>query len=308
MDALKYALDSVRMQTAVFCTAELSGPWSLRSRPLEFGIFHAIVDGECWVEVDGMDPRRLRAGDAVVIPHGSGHVMAHQPGTPPRDMASLEPESDSGVVDRLRVTGVGAQTRLFCGRFALRRSAVHPLFSELPDAVFLTGDGRLVSWLSSSIELIDREIRRGGPGAETLTARLGDVLVIEAIRAHVASIETGVGWLHGLQDPDVARAMAMIHERPGDPWTAATLARAVGVSRATLFRRFDRLVGMTPAAYLTRWRMHVATQLLGERGFTVSATAKQVGYRSEASFSEAFLSAVGERPGSYRRQGLARSA
>ena len=309
MDALNRALDTVRMQTAVFCTAELTSPWSLRSRPLEFGIFHAIVSGECWAEVDVMEPRRLRAGDAVVIPHGSGHVMTHQPGTPPRDMASLEPESDSGVVDRLRIDGDGtASTRLFCGRFALRRSTVHPLFSELPDAIFMTGDGSLVSWLSSSIELIDREIQRGGPGAETLTARLSDVIVLEAIRTHVASIDEGVSWLHGLQDPDVARALAIIHEQPGEPWTAAALARAVGVSRATLFRRFDHLVGMTPAAYLTRWRMHVATQLLSERGLTVSATAKQVGYRSEASFSEAFLSAVGQRPGAYRRQSLAQSA
>lgn len=308
MDVLKHALDSVRMHTTVFCTAELSAPWSLRSRPLPFGIFHAIVEGSCWAEVDGWEPQLLEAGDAVVLPHGAGHVMSHEPGTPGRDMASLEPESDSGMVDRLKVDGGGATTRLFCGRFALQRSQVHPLFGELPDAIFMNGDGPLVTWLTSSIQLIDREIRGGGPGAETLTARIGDVLVLEAIRTHVARITEGVSWLHGLQDPDVARTLALMHEQPAEPWTAASLARAVGVSRATLFRRFDRLVGMTPAAYLTRWRMHVASQLLADRGMTVATTAAQVGYRSEASFSDAFLAIVGERPGAFRRQGMARTA
>lgn len=304
MDALKHALDSVRMQSAVFCTAELSAPWSLESRPQEFGIFHAVVEGACWADVEGVEPRRLEAGDAVVIPHGSRHVMAHALGTRPRDMASIHPESGSGFVDRLRIDGEGETTRLFCGRFALQQSAVHPLFTELPPAIFMTGDGPLVDWLSSSVELIDREIRHGGPGAETLTARISDVLVLEAIRTHVASIRDGVGWLHGLQDPDVARALTLIHEQPGEPWTAAGLGRAVGLSRATLFRRFDRLVGMTPTAYLTQWRMHVATKLLSDRGLTVAATANQVGYRSEAAFSEAFLLAVGERPGAYRRRAL----
>ena len=308
MDALTHALDSVRMHTAVFCTAELTEPWSLRSRPLDFGIFHAIVEGTCWAEVDGLEPRRLETGDAVVIPHGAEHVMTHTPGTPARDMASIEPESGPGVVDRLSVGGGGTVTRLFCGRFALQQSLVHPLFSELPPAIFMSGNGPLVSWLASSIELIDREIQRGGPGAQTLTARLGDVLVLEAIRTHIAGLTDGVGWLHGLGDPDVARTLALIHERPEEPWTAASLARSVGVSRATLFRRFQQLVGMTPAGYLTRWRMHVATELLGERGLTVAATARHVGYRSEASFSEAFLATVGERPGAYRRAGYAETA
>ena len=291
------------MGTAVFCTAELTAPWSLRSRPLEFGIFHAIVEGGCWAVIDGLEPRRLEPGDAVVIPHGAGHVMTHQPGAPSQDMATLEATPGGGLVDTLEVRGGGARTRLFCGRFALQRSPAHPLFTELPNAIFMHGGDQLVAWLSSSIQLMDQELQRGGPGAETLTARLGDVLVLEAIRTHIAALQEGTSWLRGLADPDVARAIGLIHDQPGETWTAASLADAVGVSRATLFRRFSNLVGMSPGGYLTQWRMHLATQMLRDRGLTVAATARQVGYRSEASFSEAFLASVGERPGAYRRNG-----
>lgn len=308
MDALTHALDTVRMHTAVFCTAELHAPWSLRSRPLAFGIFHAIVSGGAWAAVDGAEPVFLEAGDAVVIPHGSGHVMAHDLDLRPRDMATIEPDKGQGLVDTLRVDGGGDHTRLFCGRFALQSSVVHPLFSELPTAIVMRSHAGLLSWLSSSIDLIDRELRAGGPGAESLVARLGEVLVLEAIRSHVVSGAPHVGWLRGLADPDVAAVIALVHDRPAEPWTAASLAREVGVSRATLFRRFESLVGMSPGAYLTLWRMHRATQLLRGNGLTVAATAQQVGYRSEASFSQAFLAAIGERPGAFRRNGERRSA
>lgn len=63
-------------------------------------------------------------------------------------------------------------------------------------------------------------------------------------------------------DPVVGPALALIHTQPGRPWTVASLATAVGSSRAGLARRFTQLVGQTPVAYLASWRLSHAAALL----------------------------------------------
>ncbi|MFQ5555517.1 MAG: cupin domain-containing protein [Acidimicrobiia bacterium] len=301
MDPLRDILGTVRLATSVFCRAELSSPWSLRSGRREVGVFHAIVEGSCWIEVEHEPPVELRAGDVALVPHGAEHTMSDRPGAPATDMRSLDPTRAEGGVDVLTFGGDGEGTRLFCGRFQLPHSEIHPLFCELPDLVVLHGDATLVEWVEASVRLISREIAWSRPGADTVVSRLGDVLVVEAIRSFVESARPPIGWLKGLGDPEIARVLGLIHGSPGAPWDAASLARAVGLSRATLFRRFRALIGVTPAAYLLRWRMHVAAGLLRDDGATVAAAARRVGYASEAGFSSAFLAVTGLRPGAYRR-------
>jgi AraC-like DNA-binding protein len=155
--------------------------------------------------------------------------------------------------------------------------------------------------------LLALELGGRPPGSRAAVGRLIDVMLIHVMRAwlRMQDEDTTDGWLLALRDPVVARAMNAIHHRPDALWTIESLAREVSVSRATLARRFARLVGETPSEYLTRWRMDLAAQRLRDTDDTIGAIADAVGYRSEYSFSRAFTRHRGLAPGRYRRHARA---
>jgi AraC-like DNA-binding protein len=128
-------------------------------------------------------------------------------------------------------------------------------------------------------------------------------MFVEVVRRHLATLPAEqTGWLAGLRDPTVGRALALLHDRPAHPWTLESLARDVGLSRSVLAERFAHLVGHPPMGYLTRWRMQVAARLLTDGRAKVAAVGREVGYDSEAAFSRAFKKAAGTPPGAWRRQ------
>lgn len=122
------------------------------------------------------------------------------------------------------------------------------------------------------------------------------------LRAYINDLDDeSVGWLGALKDPALREVIGLVHRRPEYNWTAEELAAEVGMSRSALFVKFKESVGESPIEYLTRWRIHVATRLLREEGASVAAAGRQVGYQTEAAFSNAFLRVMGVRPGAYRR-------
>jgi AraC-like DNA-binding protein len=126
-------------------------------------------------------------------------------------------------------------------------------------------------------------------------------MFIEVIRRHLAALPPDrTGWLAGLRDPVVGRALALLHERPAHHWTLPSLAGEVGASRSVLADHFTRLVGQPPMQYLTHWRMQIASRLLSEGTAKVSAVALEIGYDSEAAFSRAFKKIAGVPPAAWR--------
>ena len=140
------------------------------------------------------------------------------------------------------------------------------------------------------------------PGGEAVITRLGDILVIQAIRAWIESDPAAqTGWLGALQDPQIGRAISLIHRDPARNWTVASLADELAMSRSAFAARFTELVGEPVMSYVARWRMHVAVAALKEEGATVGELADRLGYRSEAAFSRAFKRVIGVAPGAVRR-------
>lgn len=139
------------------------------------------------------------------------------------------------------------------------------------------------------------------PGAATVVSRLADVLFVQALRTWIGEAPAGTtGWLGALGDPQLARVLGLIHAEPATAWTVDSLARSAGMSRSSLYTRFNERVGEAPASYLTRWRMHVAARSL-RAGANSSDVASEVGYASEAAFSRAFKRATGASPREWRR-------
>ncbi len=302
-DALTDILDSIRMRGSVFSQAELTAPWGVESGTTTSGMFHAVVSGSASIALaDDGRAIALERGDVVMMPFGHNHLMTDVPGTSTRPIADINTVDEFGR-GHLVVSGGGAETRLICGTVSFDESSVHPVLSMLPPLIHVRDHGgRLASAVETMIGLIADEMRQPGAGSETVIARLTDALVVYVLRHHVAELPDGEGgWLGALKDPPIREALGLIHREPGRSWTAADLASIVGMSRSSFFKRFAAAVGETPAQYLTRWRIHLATRLLRTGELSVSAVAHEVGYATEAAFSNAFYRMVGMRPGAYRR-------
>ncbi len=302
-DALTDILQSIRMEGSVFSRAELAAPWGVESGRTSTGMFHAVVSGSAWVSLaDGQDPVRLERGDIVMMPFGHNHILSDERGTPTRPIRELNAVDQFGR-GRLVVDGGGTSTELICGTISFDAYSVHPVLSMLPPLLHVRDPaGRTANAAEMLVGLIAAEMDRPTAGTETVIARLTDALVVYALRSYINTLPAGEkGWLAALRDPPIREALGLIHRSPERSWTAAELARSVGMSRSGFFRAFREAVGESPAQYLTLWRVHVAARMLREGGESVGTIAHRVGYATEAAFSNAFQRVMGIRPGAFRQ-------
>lgn len=240
MDVLSDVLAAVRLSAGAFLDGELTAPWAIAARvgaedcrpfgdvPAELMAYHYVVDGALRVELAGEPPLHAVAGDIVLLARNDPHVLASGPGLVPVVPDDLI-EPDAGGLARLRLGGGGAPTRIVCG-FLGTAVPGNPLVATLPAvlrvAVPAGPDG---AWIDQAFRMAVRESGRRGPGAAAMLARLSELLFIAAVRQHMADLsEGGTGWLAGLRDPQVGRALALLHGRVGEPWTAETLSACRG--------------------------------------------------------------------------------
>jgi len=301
IDPLGGVLGDLRMHGTFYCRAEGSAPWGVEMPALEGCMsFHVVTEGTCLLEVDG-ETYELRAGDLALVPHGRGHLLRSGPGAPIAGRADLLPQDYLGEhYSVLRVDGGGPEARLVCGVLEPERPGAAHLLDLLPPVLLVEADDAARGgWLSVLLGMITDEVRRDRPGAEAVVTRLADVVVIQAIRGWLESGGTGPGWLRALRDPQVGRAVALVHQDPGAPWTLDRLARETQMSRSAFAARFTELAGEPALRYVTRWRMHLATVELA-RGARVGELAGRLGYESEAAFSRAYKRVAGVPPMSVR--------
>jgi AraC-like DNA-binding protein len=310
MDVLADVLQGVRLRSQVYGRMELSAPWGLRFKfdTPQHPSFQLIARGSCWLEVDGLPGTiPLSGGDFVLVPSGRPITLRDRPDTPAVELmearAAMSTQDDEVARSKiLRYGGGGASTSLIGGCFDYEDGMAAPWIGMLPPIIHIKGDGgQPVPWLASTLQFLAAEAASMEPGAEMIRSRLAEIIFIQVIRSHVATEgDQAVGWLQALTDPQVGRALRMIHERPGDPWTVDTLARHALMSRSSFSERFRSLIGVPPLGYVTRWRMHKAAQLLQQGGSTVAVVALSVGYETEGSFGKVFKRVTGQSPGEFR--------
>jgi AraC-like DNA-binding protein len=316
-DPLADVLTSVRLTGSVFFRVECAPPWVAEAPPSSAiagqvmpGVdhvieFHAITRGRCVGGIVGEAPTGLEAGDVICFPHGDPHVLASAPGlraTP--DLTSYARPQDAPLPFRVRYGTGPAEVELVCGFFGCDARPFNPLLAALPRVLRASDrDGPRSGWLSRFVEVAEAESRSPGPGGEGVLSRISELMFVELVRRHVEALPPNrSGWLAGLRDPHVGRALTALHASPGDAWTVDGLARAVGLARSSLAERFAALIGEPPMQYLTRWRMQVAAGLLATTHDGVAAIGARVGYASEAAFNRAFKKSVGVPPATWRRR------
>jgi AraC-like DNA-binding protein len=315
MDALSQTLRVVRLVGAIFLHGRFTAPWCYQSphadvaaphlepRAERVVIFHLITEGECWVEIDGLPPTRLAAGDAVLFPHGHAHRMGSQPGLAPASGAPLQ-EVLARRPRLLAYGGGGARTKLVCGYLACDARLARLLLAGLPPLVAVSVRGSNAGiWLEASLRYALAEARSPRPGGEGVLAKLAEVLFIEVLRLYMNEQAEGrTGWLAGVSDRIVGAAMRALHAEPARAWTLEELAREAATSRSVLAERFQLLVGEPPMQYLSHWRLLLAGNLLAGSNAPLARIAEEVGYQTDTAFSRAFRREYGLPPAAWRRQ------
>lgn len=304
MDPLGEALHFLRMSGTFYCRSEFTAPWGLALPAMQQCLmFHFVTAGRCWLEVQGHVPLLLQPGDLALVPHGEGHLLSSEPGTPSAQLFDLPREYISERYEVLRHGGGGTPTSIVCGAVRFDHPAAHQLIELLPEVIRVeASNSPQMEWIQSTLRFMAAEARAPKPGGETIITRLADILVIQAIRTwieHDPSAQTG--WLGALQDKQIGRAITLIHRDPARAWTLASLANEVAMSRSAFAGRFTELVGVPAMHYVARWRMHVAVTWLKESDAGIGDLAIRLGYQSEAAFSRAFKRFIGVSPGAIRR-------
>jgi AraC-like DNA-binding protein len=241
------------------------------------------------------------SGDVVLIGSGVAHTLSDDPRTP----AEPWERALETMKDRLASRGPspGAETTtLLCAAYDFEREAQHPLLSLLPRLIHLhEGSSATGEQFDALVRLLLHEANGRRAGAEIVIPRLVDSLLVLILRAWLEGQPEGAaGWFGALRDPQIGRALTLLHERPEHPWTVARLSKEVGLSRAAFARRFAELVGEPPLKYLTRWRMSLAARLLRTTSDSVDVVASRVGYDSSTAFGKAFVRHLRVSPGRYR--------
>jgi AraC-like DNA-binding protein len=301
-DRLSEVLQDFRIAANSYGRCELRRPWGISFPPQPQARFHFVVSGGCWLRPPKRAWQELHAGDVVLLPRGAGHALASDPRSTLRPLEQMPLEEIGERTYRLHAGGSGAATVLVCCSVGFAEPAAHPLLELMPPLLLLRGGALTDPLLPTLLDAMASEVQEPRIGAATLMARLADVVILRVVRSWVESrAEDAGGWLAAMRDERIGRALAAIHQRPGEPWSVESLAAVAGASRSIFSERFSQLVGMSPARYLARWRMHVASGWLENERATVADVAARLGYESEAAFSRAFKRFVGVPPSALRR-------
>ena len=332
-DTLSDLLRTVRLRGAVFYYVSYGDEWAAEApaaRDIGHAVmpgvehvmaYHMIAKGNGWAATSGASPARLGTGDVVVFPHGDAHVMASAPKVKGyrvdpewvfatrNDPTPIPITYHEGVLKPGSIMPVeDAHTVLVCGFLGCDLRPFNPLVSVLPRLLHVPAE-RAGSWTAPVIAQAAAEWVERRPGGSAVLERLSEMIFVDTVRRYLDGLpEDARGWLAGLRDRHVGRALGMMHEQPDTPWTVDDLAREVGLSRSALHERFVQCLDQPPMQYLANWRIQVGSTLLRDTKRTVASIAQDVGYESEAAFSRAFKRLVGTPPAAWRREQGTRAA
>jgi AraC-like DNA-binding protein len=316
LDPLGEVLRSVRLTGGIFLDTHLSAPWCVHTQvraedckpylagPTQIIAYHVVIDGTFCISLEDGPAIQVHGGEIVLLPRNDVHILASAPGLKPESARDLiRPAICGDGLARISHGGGGDAVHFVCG-FLASDQLYNPLIAGLPS--ILKVDVRETAareWVEASVRFAANELIEGRPAESGVVTRLSELLFVEAVRAYSLTLrEQAHGWLKGLADPHIGRALALLHRNIRDPWSVEALAREVGLSRSAFVDRFTTLVGLPPIRYLTVWRLQMAKLNLSETQTPIARLAHSVGYESEEAFSRAFKREFGLSPARWRER------
>jgi AraC-like DNA-binding protein len=315
IDPLSEVLRSVRLTGGIFLDARFSAPWCVHTqilaedcgafpvRPPLLIAYHFVISGKFLLSTEGEPAVEVRAGEIVLLPRNDIHTLASAAGLKPTSARHLIQPSEDGGLAKISHGGGGETAHLVCG-FLGSEESYNPLIATLPRVLKLdVREGVSRDWVEASVRYAASELTAGRFASSSLMSRLSELLFVEAMRQYSVTFrDHDAGWLKGVADPQIGRALAAIHHNIREAWSADSLAREVSMSRSAFVDRFTTLVGMPPIRYLTIWRLQAAKLGLRETRKTIEQLAQEAGYGSGEAFSRAFKREFGLSPALWRDQ------
>jgi len=315
MDVLSEVLKVVKLEGAIYYNGEFTAPWSFLAPPssvlapyfapgAHVIIYHLLTEGRGFAGLEDGKFVSLTAGDIVVFPHGDAHII--------RNGAQIQPVNQAGELQRIFAQGLklarggggGEVTKFVCGYMSCDPQLSRVFLAGIPAILRVNvRDGAAGRWLEDSIRFSVEEADASRAGGQAVMTKLSEVLFVETLRRYISELPSSqTGWLAGARDPDVGKALALLHRNPARPWTIADLAQEVGLSRSVLAERFRHYLNEGPISYLTRWRLQLGAQMLKSSSRSVAEVAADVGYESEAAFNRAFKREYHMPPARFRSE------
>jgi AraC-like DNA-binding protein len=316
-DTLSDVLKTVRLTGAAYFDVAAREPWSLNSPARDLILsrilpgadhliaYHVVTLGRCFASLDGGEAVPMQAGEVVMFTNADPHVMSSSPGMRAEPTgADMIHTAEAGLLPfHINLMNGGeASARLLCGYLACDAKPFNPLLETLPPMLKAGEPGRNDdSWLGRFIHFAVAEVAEKRAGSESVLTKLSELMFIDVVRRYIERLPPrDNGWLAGLRDPAVGKALALIHARPSFNWTIEGLARQCGTSRTVMAERFAQFTGTPPMHYLAKWRMQVASEMLNRGNANMATIAAAIGYESEAAFSRAFKKTMGVPPSAWR--------
>lgn len=297
-DPLAAVISLLHPKTVLSKIISGAGRWSVRYAAHEDPGFCLMLEGSCFLDVDGVGPVKLEEGDFVLLPGTPGFTMASDLAIKP---TFIKPTTH--VAELRHGTKAGPPTmRQLGGYFRFDRTNAQLVVSFLPSMIHIRRDEPGATRLRRIVEQLGDEATARRPGRDLILERLVEVLLVEALRFRPSEAKNQQrGLLAGLADPELARALRRMHDDVAHRWTVADLARTAGMSRAAFAERFTRKVGMPPMEYLLEWRIAIAKDVLRRERTPLAEVAEMIGYQSASAFSTAFTRHSGCSPSGFAR-------
>ncbi len=302
MDALENLIPGLRVHKAAYTRVEGKAPWGLDLNAYPHTKFGIVTEGGCYIDIkDGAQPVKLVRGSCYLLPRGNAFRIRHA-----ADGGTVKFEEVIKQLEgrTLRCGKDGERTTVIGGQFIFADDR-HPLALDLlPPLICFNVNEQELAALQSTLQLLEKEIAIPAPGTTAMIDSLADIFFIQTLRAYLLDCNTrNTGWTGVLSDERLGKAIRLIHLESERPWTIVALADHIGMSRSVFTARFKDKLGISPIAYLTRHRMHLAQELLRRpASIGIAQVAAKVGYDSEAAFNKAFKRETGMPPALWRAQ------
>ena len=295
-DVLSQVLTLIRLRGELVYSARLQAPWSI-DFPKGAAHFYFVEAGTLRVKTSDTTPIAAHQGDMLLLPHGTGHLICDDLGTPPVEISGLIGEHFDREKSVLDYGGDGPTTRLVGGLFHFEGGSLAAIMAALPLVVHIPGeDGKTSDWLHALTHFLVKESHEAEPGSSLMISRLIDLLVIRTLRSWAASQTHARSWVGALGDERIGRALNAVHAAPFHQWTVGELAGIAAMSRSIFAERFSERVGEAPLQYVKRLKLTMAADMLASGGVRVTQAAERIGYASDAAFSRAFKAQFGYAP------------
>lgn len=300
MDVLSEILNVIHLKGTVYFKKDFHAPWGMAVPPSPHAQFHMVVRGHCQIRHNGITGgQTLEAGDCILFLPQQTHSLSDAENSPLIAGAKIV----QAQIDKKELfPGNGQSCTLICGHFEYDGNLPHPLLDSMPPYIWVQSANSVKAQeLSTLLKLIMQETGGGQPGWQASVKRLAETLFIQMLRYYILRENARRPFLQAIRDPNIYRALQILHDDYTRPWSLESLARQVGISRTALANRFRETVDMTVMAYLAQWRMLCARDLLLKADEPIGDIALRVGYQSEPSFNKAFKKQFNETPGALRR-------